>query len=351
MRTVYFVRHGQPENGFHICSGNSGAALDPVGCLQARRLGRWFEDKAVSTVYTSPLPRCVQTARLLAAGRIPVREEPELRELDPGLWEGLSFGEIRSLYPAEYAARGKHMGTVAPPGGESFTGAGRRMDGCVRRLLAETRGNVVLIGHGGAGRGWLCAVMGLPSDAVLSVRQPWGGVTVLTCGDGGLRVESVGLQPACYPEDPEIRSLLDRAGTPGPVRAHSRAVAEKALELSGAMRRADRGLLRAACLLHDIARPSGHGHALKGAELLDRAGWPRVAEIVARHHDLGDAPPPEAKLLYLADKLTLGVTGVTLEERFERSRAKCAGPQALEAWERRLGEAIKILKELQESTP
>ncbi len=350
MRIIYLVRHGQPENGLHRCFGNSPTALDPVGCLQARRLGRWFEGKAVSAVYTSPLPRCVQTARLLAAGRLPIREEPELRELDPGLWEGLSFGEIRNRYPAEYAARGEHMGTVPPPGGESFAEAGRRMDGCVRRLLAETEGNIVLVGHGGAGRGWLCAVMRLSFDAALSVRQPWGGVTVLTDGAGGLRVESVGLQPVRFPEDLEIVSLLDRADTPGPVRAHCRAVAKKALELAVSAPRADRGLLRAACLLHDIARPYGHGHDLRGAELLDRAGWPQVAEIVVRHHDLGDALTPEAKLLYLADKLILGETEVTLEERFETSRAKCTGPQALSAWEKRRGEAIKIMKELQGST-
>ncbi|TQI68605.1 histidine phosphatase family protein [Clostridium sp. KNHs216] len=350
MRTVYLVRHGQTENGLHRCSGSSPVALDLVGCLQARRLGRWFEDKSVSAVYTSPLLRCVQTACLLAAGRVPVREEQELRELDPGLWEGLSFGEIKVRYPAEYAARGEHMGTIPPPGGESFAGAGRRMDGCVRRLLSETAENIVLVGHGGAGRGWLCAVMGLPFDAVLSIRQPWGGVTVLTDGAEGLGVKSVGLQPARFPEDPEIESLLDRADTPGPVRAHSRAVAKKALELAVSVPRADQELLRAACLLHDIVRRYGHGHDLRGAELLDRAGWPQVAEIVVRHHDLGDAPTPEAKLLYLADKLILGETVVTVEERFEKSREKCLGPQALAVWGKRRGDAMKIMKELQGST-
>lgn len=347
MRTVYLVRHGRPEQGLHCYGGCASAALDPVGLCQARRLGRWFEGKPLSCVVTSPLPRCEQTARMLACGRVPVREEPDLRELDAGLWEGLAFDEIKIRYPAEYAARGGHLGTAAPPGGESFAAAGMQMDCCVRRILAGTGGDVALVGHGGAGRGWLCMVLGIPFDDVFSIRQPWGGVTILTEGPDGLKVQSLGLQPAAFPEDMEIEALLNMAGTPAPVRAHGRAVAEKALELASAVPQADRGLLRAACLLHDIARAAGRGHAAKGAELLDRAGWPGLADLVARHHDLGEDAPPEAKLLYLADKLTLGETAVTLEERFAESKGKCDGPQALSAWKKRRAEAFKILKELQ----
>jgi len=344
LRTIYFVRHGQPESGRHCC-GIAESGLDPVGVCQAQRLARYFEAKDLSAVFTSPLTRCVQTAKIISGGKIPVWAEPELREMDAGLWEGLSFEEIRTRYPEAYAARGRHMGTVAPPGGESFLDAGVRLECRMTRLIGETSGDIAVVGHGGSGRAWLCALMGLPIDSVLTVRQPWGGVTAIEVG-AALSVRSLGLQPGVFPADIEIDALLDKMETPDSVRAHGCAVAKTALSLAEAGPQVDLGLLRASCMLHDIARTYGNGHPAKGAKLLDRAGWPAPADIVARHHDLGASPSAEAKLLYLADKLTLGESAVTLDARFARSKEKCSDAQALAAWKRRYDDATSIYNEL-----
>jgi hypothetical protein len=59
----------------------------------------------------------------------------------------------------------------------------------------------------------------------------------------------------------------------------------------------------------------------------------------------------EAKLLYLADKLTLGESTVTLDARFAKSREKCKDTQALAAWKKRYDDTIEIFKELQRVTP
>lgn len=343
LRTIYYVRHGQCAGSVHRCLGNSDEKLDSAGLCQARRLARWAADRALCAVYTSPTPRCAETARILSAGRCPVFEKTELQEMDTGLWTGLDFERIRLQYPAEYAARGRHMGTFAPPGGESFAEAGARVGCCVSRLLAETDGTFVIVGHGGAGRGWLCGILGIPPDDVLTLRQPWGGVTVLESGQNGFSVRSLGLEPGNVPEDPEITALLDRAATPEAVRVHGRAVAKCAMALAEGQPGIDRELLRAACLLHDIARTESREHAAKGAALLDRAGWPKLADLVSRHHELGSEPSQEAKLLFLADKLTLGESEVTLETRFAHSREKCTDAQALAAWERRFNEAKEIL--------
>ncbi len=145
---------------------------------------------------------------------------------------------------------------------------------------------------------------------------------------------------AFYPDDREIAGLYRRFGTPPPVMAHCAAVAWEADRLareSGAP--ADRGLLRAACLLHDLCRSSGREHPFLAAEALAREGWPRAGELVRRHHDLGEDPPPEAELLYLADKGIQGTRRCDLEERFAAAREKCGSPEALESWSRRCEEA------------
>lgn len=146
-----------------------------------------------------------------------------------------------------------------------------------------------------------------------------------------------------YPDERECQALLDGMGTPEPVRAHCRAVAERAAALAQCSPEpVDTGLLECACLLHDLCRAEGRNHPQRAAAVLAEAGCPELAEIVGQHHDLGPEPCVEAQILYLADKLVLGIHLVTLKERFEAARTKCAGEKALAAWRKRY-EAAKTL--------
>lgn len=104
--------------------------------------------------------------------------------------------------------------------------------------------------------------------------------------------------------------------------------------------RLNRALLSAAALLHDICRTEPN-HAFAGAQKLRDLGYPEIADIVAVHHDWSGGPFDESALLYLADKYMQGDQRVTLEERFERSRAKCHTEQALCAHDRRYRLALE----------
>ena len=146
-----------------------------------------------------------------------------------------------------------------------------------------------------------------------------------------------------FPPDAEIERMLDEMNTPEHIRAHCAAVAEKAAHLAAQIdHSADSALLRAACLLHDIARASHKNHADVAACYLRRNGYLILAEIIRQHHDLTPFASTEAKLLYLADKLVQGTREVSLHERFSASKQKCTTPQAIEIWERRYRDALQI---------
>lgn len=147
-----------------------------------------------------------------------------------------------------------------------------------------------------------------------------------------------------YPSDGEIKQMLDEMGTPTRVREHSEAVAQAAHELALQITPTpDLGMLRAAALLHDIAKAQDHNHPAVGGEFLARRGYLALADMVARHHDLGGSPLVETQLLYLADKLVGGSRRVPLEERFAVSLQKCKTPDALRHWERRRVDALRIV--------
>ena len=349
MRTLYLIRHAQPESalGPRRCGCPDSTPLSEVGLEQARQLARWAEDKGLTAIFASPLSRAAQTAAILSGGRLPVLTEDELTELNSGAWAGLTFEEIRSRFPTIYEARGRHLGAFPPPGGESFLQAGQRMARCISGILSRSSGNIAVVAHGGINRGWLASLLAMSPDDVMSVRQPWGGITTVHIDEfGRYTVPEVGVQPAPVPSDLWIEQLLEAHCTPDHVQAHCRAVAACADELAQTTPLCvNCPLLRAAALLHDLVRTKPN-HPQAAAALLDREGYPALARIVASHHNLPEQAGAEETLLYLAGKMTRETSRVSIDERFAGTKQKCGTPEALAAWERRYQRTRSALEEL-----
>lgn len=340
MKRIYLIRHGQmcQPPGPRRCLSRTDLPLDAAGREQAETLARWARRHPVAAVYASPALRCRQTA---AAISDEVQLRQELWEMDVGEWENRTFEEIRARWPREYEARGMRMGTVPPPGGESFCEAGERLATVLETLCEANDGDMAIVAHGGLFRGWLWKPLGFRSQDVLKIRQPYGGITTVEERDGHFTVLELGRRPG-VPGSVQIQNLWERCGTPSRVRAHCEAVADTAGQLARRCSGVDQELLNAACLLHDLFRAGGSDHPRMAAQLLEEEGWPALARTVARHHDLGDNPSPEEELLYLADKLTEGVCRVPWQERFRRSRERCRTPEARQAWRRRYEDTARL---------
>jgi putative nucleotidyltransferase with HDIG domain len=321
--------------------------LDETGVFQSERLREWARTVSLTEMFSSPLGRCVQTAGIMSDGRIPVRICEQLHEMDVGEWENLTFDEIRARYADVYAARGRHPGTVPPPGGESLDQAGLRLIRCLEELMAETRGNIAVVAHGGVNRGALCRLLSLPPDEAPKICQPWGSISTLHFTENGQwTVAAAGEKPDRFPAVAERERLWEKFGLPVEVRNHCIAVTNTALGMAAQLNETvDTDLLQAACGLHDLAKGMEGSHAEHGAELLRREGYPDVAALVAVHHDLPSGARVEARLLYLADKLVDGTENVPLNRRFEASREKCLTPDALESWKRRYEDARDIMEQ------
>lgn len=154
------------------------------------------------------------------------------------------------------------------------------------------------------------------------------------------------------PADDEIEALWNIAGTPANTRAHCRAVADAAAALAERLNLArpdlavDTDAVRAAALLHDVAKIQRR-HEQAGGELLVRHGFAASAPIVAAHRDL-NLPPggriAERELVFLADKLVRGTDTLPLRERYmEKIRQWADDPEARAAIEGRLARAELIL--------
>lgn len=342
MRKIYLVRHCQPDRtGASKCISETDESLNIVGKEQALSLLKWFNEHPVEDIYSSPLKRCMETAEYMSEWK-KVEADPELREVSVGDWEGLTFEEIKKRWPKEYEERGKHLGTVAPPSGESFIQAGIRLDRALRRILLESQDDIAIVTHGGIVRGWLCQLLNISPDDIFSIVVPFGSITEIHWNDDNFKVHQVGMKPSQIPGPAEIGALFEKYKTPMEVKLHGQAVAKKALGLAND-KNVDKDLLYIACLLHDFCRHDGRIHPNKAAEILENAGYKVLADIIVQHHDLAKDATPEAELLYLADKLVKGTESIRLEERFGASYKKCKDAAALKAWQKRYDDARRLM--------
>lgn len=216
MRTIYLIRHGHTDIGpgyKSVCLGRKDVPLIQEGVKQAERLALYFRDKKIDAVYSSPLIRCRETARILTEKsghkNLPIYIEEDFTEVDTGEWDGLPFTELMEKYPEEYAERGKRLGTYVIRGGESLEKAGERFAGACEKVLAESSGDILIVAHAGVIRSFLCRLTGTDTDDLLKLVVPAASVTILEDveGDSSGGPESRAADSSGGPESREADSF------------------------------------------------------------------------------------------------------------------------------------------------
>lgn len=185
-RTVFLVRHAEPEvvGGKRCYLGYSNPCLTPEGIRQSEGLSCKLSDHCIQAVYSSDLARAEQTAEYIANKRgIIIKKVPEIREINMGKWDGMSFDMVRSLFPVEYDERGRDIANYRPPEGESFFDLSKRVIPAFMNILENSTGNIVIVSHAGVNRVIICYLSGLPLDKVLSIKQDYACINTCTVSE------------------------------------------------------------------------------------------------------------------------------------------------------------------------
>ena len=188
--TVWVVRHGQRRDSVDPAwDDHADRVHDPpltdLGRWAAWRTGRRFVESGIEfdAVYASPFLRAAETAEEIA------RETGNEVLLEPGLGEHRNadwFDAEPDIVAPEQLAEWfdpvelRHDPLVVPAFPESHSEAIERAGETARRLVAETEGTVLFVGHGLSVGG---VVHGLVGSAD-GVAAPLCGLTLLV-RDGG----------------------------------------------------------------------------------------------------------------------------------------------------------------------
>ncbi len=138
---LILVRHGETEGESSIrYHGRTDVALSELGRAQMRLAARAIHSPraiAFAHVFSSPLVRASEGARIVAGDSTPLITIDECAEVHFGLFEGLTADEIRERYPDESALwnADRLAPTYTYPEGESRASFADRVDRGLDRML------------------------------------------------------------------------------------------------------------------------------------------------------------------------------------------------------------------------
>ncbi len=160
MTRVVAVRHGETEwNRTERLQGWAPVPLNERGREQAAAAGEWLADAySFDRVFVSDLTRTIETADIVLeaadgtpTSSAPVSHEPDWRERNLGVYQGLTYGEVDDRFPdyglSERARRNPH---TVPEGGESYADMADRVTRRFSEIVDDYRGETMLVvTHGG----------------------------------------------------------------------------------------------------------------------------------------------------------------------------------------------------------
>ena len=204
---LYLIRHGESVVAYDgRYYGQKDLALSDKGREQMASLAESLSQMAPQRIYCSDLARAKESAEVLASrwGFSPIIQ-PEFREVNMGLWEGLSYEEISQRYPKEAAKWAKGASAFRFPEGESLKDLKARVLPAHQKMLAENPDDAILalVGHGGSNRVILCQALEIPLTRFWRLGQDFGSLSIVDYHGPSALVSLLNFRAEIFPRPTE----------------------------------------------------------------------------------------------------------------------------------------------------
>lgn len=187
---IYLLRHGEVIGaGTPRYNGHADVGLTEYGISQYHDLRERLSPCTITACYSSDLSRCVIGAEIICEqfGIRPTLKK-ELRELNIGIWEGMTWAEIIEKHPREWDARLADIVHYRVPEGECLLDLAQRAVPALEEIVAAHRGeNVLVVGHGGMNRTLLLDAIGAPLACLFNIEQKYGCLNIIDFYEDGKR--------------------------------------------------------------------------------------------------------------------------------------------------------------------
>ncbi len=190
------VRHGVTGETGRLLTGRlPGVSLSDKGRLDARVAADRLANGEVAAVYSSPIRRCRETARILATPHdmTPITDRRFI-EADYGTWSGRSLKDLHRL--KAWGRLMSHAARFRFPDGETLAEVQARSVSGLEDLAARHGDEtIVVVSHADVIRSLLCHYLGTPLDLIHRLHVAPTSLTIIELGaDGAVVVPRINSQ-------------------------------------------------------------------------------------------------------------------------------------------------------------
>jgi probable phosphoglycerate mutase len=148
---IIFLRHGQAENNTkRILAGRTeGIPLTKIGIEQAEQIGKYLKPIDISAIYSSPIERANNTAKIVAeSNSIDYKLDERLTELDMGKFTRMPYDEIFAKHGNVFLKFYSNDPIISEHNVETFPHVQKRvMDMLDYTIKKHDQENVLLVTH------------------------------------------------------------------------------------------------------------------------------------------------------------------------------------------------------------
>jgi broad specificity phosphatase PhoE len=193
---ILLVRHGETEwNRTWRFQGRSDLPLNETGTRQAQALAVALREKSIQAIYSSPLIRALETARIIGAfhKETPILQEEDLIEMDLGGFDGMDARQWAKLHPDIRKIWMETPARVKMPGGEGLPQVQARAVRALKRITQAQahRSTLLICSHNFVILTVLCYAMKIPLDRFREVKQETASLSILYMDGDHLSVQVV----------------------------------------------------------------------------------------------------------------------------------------------------------------
>lgn len=184
-KKLILLRHGNIGDEYHgRYIGASDLALSEKGTRQAKDVAELVLAEEPGLCLSSPMGRCRQTADVVAAATgLKFELDGDLREIDFGDWEGMTFDEILRSSPV-HVERWSAFDIFQFPGGESVADFLFRIGRVASRMALSPEDNVLACTHGGVIRSLICYFLGIQARQYILFEVKPASLTTIELFEG-----------------------------------------------------------------------------------------------------------------------------------------------------------------------
>lgn len=199
---IFLMRHGRTRwNLEGRLQGRQNSPLLDSGKSTARIIAKYLaKQHLIERVYSSPLPRCVETAQIVCdVLGIGFELRRELMECDMGRCEGSTWQAAKEQFPTFMAQRESYKWTTAWPNGESYEDVYARSEAFLQ-VLPEGE-NILIIGHEMLNKCIIGACLNWEPSQIIAFRQPNHELSII-------QLKSKRIETICFETSSESNATL-----------------------------------------------------------------------------------------------------------------------------------------------